>query len=117
MQHPVCDWCGHPHPLAALCTKRPLSRGVTRRSFIALFSAGIVGALAAPSLPDVKEYLYLHEGALHRAPLDLDAFARLVNGVWVSKVWPGVPVRGIAIPDLPGEWRKIALPVQVDGED
>jgi len=43
----TCEWCGHDHAREALCTKRPTWG---RRGFLALFGAGIVGAML-PELP------------------------------------------------------------------
>ena len=36
----MCEWCGHDHDEAALCTERPTWG---RRGFLALFGAGIAG--------------------------------------------------------------------------
>lgn len=36
----MCEWCGHDHDQAALCTQRPTWG---RRGFLALFGAGIAG--------------------------------------------------------------------------
>ncbi len=36
----MCEWCGHEHDQAALCTDRPTWG---RRGFLALFGAGIAG--------------------------------------------------------------------------
>ena len=48
----MCEWCGHDHDQAALCTQRPTWG---RRGFLALFGAGIAGlALTGLSTePDV----------------------------------------------------------------
>ena len=45
----TCDWCGHDHDVRAICSERPVSRGITRRSFVALFSAGVSGLALAPT--------------------------------------------------------------------
>ena len=45
----TCDWCGHDHDVRAICSQRPASRGVSRRSFIALISAGVAGLALAPT--------------------------------------------------------------------
>ena len=47
----ICDWCGHDHDVRAICSQRPASRGVSRRSFIALIGTGVAGLALAPSLP------------------------------------------------------------------
>lgn len=43
----MCEWCGHDHDQAALCTERPTWG---RRGFLALFGAGIAG-MAVTGLP------------------------------------------------------------------
>ena len=48
----ICDWCGHSHDVRAICSQRPASRGVSRRSFIALIGAGVAGVVLAPSSPE-----------------------------------------------------------------
>ena len=47
----TCDWCGHDHDVRAICSQRPASRGVSRRSFIALIGAGVAGLALSPSMP------------------------------------------------------------------
>lgn len=49
---PTCDWCGHQHPVTALCSQRPTWG---RRGFLALVGAALVGA-ALPALPVVNEW-------------------------------------------------------------
>jgi hypothetical protein len=85
-----CEWCGHPHPPSELCSERPLARGVTRRSFLALFGAGIAGLALGPQLPLTAT-----------APIDLkimqlDRFGQLTERVWIERVWPGEPL-GLAL--------------------
>lgn len=46
-----CEWCGHDHPVTALCTKRPTW---SRRGFLQLAGAAIVGA----ALPDLRGERY-----------------------------------------------------------
>jgi hypothetical protein len=43
----VCEWCGSPHPVTALCQARP---GFTRRSFLFVAGAAAVALAVAPSL-------------------------------------------------------------------
>lgn len=37
-----CEWCGHEHPVTALCLARPKW---SRRGFLGLVSAAIIGAV------------------------------------------------------------------------
>ena len=47
----MCEWCGHTHEQTALCTKRPKW---SRRGFLALFGAGLVG-MAVTGLQPLSE--------------------------------------------------------------
>lgn len=44
----ICEWCGHDHAKDALCASRPKW---SRRGFLALFGAGIAGAVVAAKIP------------------------------------------------------------------
>lgn len=44
----TCEWCGHEHAIDALCGSRPRW---TRRGFLALFGAGVLGASFVHALP------------------------------------------------------------------
>ncbi len=43
----MCEWCGHDHPVTALCVKRPRW---SRRGFLALLGVGVAGLALAPTL-------------------------------------------------------------------
>jgi hypothetical protein len=50
----VCEWCGEPHDVGALCTSaRPR---MSRRSFLFLAGAGTAALVVAPSLPDLLAF-------------------------------------------------------------
>lgn len=47
---PMCEWCGQTHAKDQLCASRPKW---SRRGFLALFGAGIAGAVVAAKIPSV----------------------------------------------------------------
>lgn len=50
----MCEWCGHEHDQAALCTQRPTWG---RRGFLILFGAGIAG-LAIAGVPTESKSVF-----------------------------------------------------------
>lgn len=94
----TCDWCGHVHTQGALCSKRP---GLTRRNFIALFGAGVAGMVIAP-LPPLEIGLIEPPVAL-----DLEAFGKLTNSIWMTRYWPGNPAPAKMIE--PAKWIEVPI--------
>lgn len=70
-----CDWCGHDHPVMALCSRRPKW---SRRGFLALAGAALVGAaLPVPPATVVYEFEFTFSPILNA----LDPTSCL--GMWV----------------------------------
>jgi hypothetical protein len=65
---PTCEWCGHPHQVIELCTKRPRW---SRRGFLALAGAALVGC-ALPDMPALVSGDFESEGGWKSFAIKLD---------------------------------------------
>lgn len=105
-----CQWCGEPHSADRLCERA--QRGMTRRSFCFLFSAGVgaaaLGVLPLPSAPTAvpltlefdygSGWVVLSEELLKDSQIDMEKlFARGVADHMtntISGYWDLIPKPG-----------------------
>jgi hypothetical protein len=77
----TCPWCHDRHDATALCARA--QRGLTRRSFLFLTGAGVVGALLAPAADGVA--MAFEPGRFYKAP----RVGQLVAEAWNAAIGPG----------------------------
>jgi hypothetical protein len=78
----TCDWCGHAHPVAALCARRPTWG---RRGFLALVGAGLVGAaLPAPSVVHAISDYRLRHGSGFAVPITISGVIVTIGSIVVA---------------------------------
>lgn len=91
----MCEWCGHDHPVTALCGKRPRW---SRRGFLAMLGVGVAGLALAPSLNAVAHQLGT-AGPLVRCDAQGSVFRMLSPSTYVipgDVVFDGRSICGVA---------------------
>jgi hypothetical protein len=86
MADQACEWCGHEHPRAALCSKRLTW---SRRGFLALLGAAAIGVAVDPLRvlsgtesivglegAQIRQFILVSEKLLQDASIDLEAYVR-----------------------------------------
>jgi hypothetical protein len=74
----LCEWCGHAHPRAALCSKRPTW---SRRGFLQLLGAAAIGAATDPRCLTAEHTVSFDLSPVHAAMLEAHLYAALTGNL------------------------------------